>query len=502
MWRARAQRPRQLLGLVAGVLLLAACASLEQEKHVAPLFTEVSSAGGGTVVDALGGAILTRRDASGRAFVRAVRPFWFEDTPNEKVQLTRFLVPFGNGVETPSQETWRLLPIYHYNRRVLDGKEQRTLIALPGIYWSEREGRILRAWFPFAGVLEVFLSFDRIEFVLWPIWIRTERHGRVTTSFLWPIFSYTKNAGGPSWCVWPLYGRNYRAGMWDRRFFLWPVFHVQHNNLDGGPDQQETKWMVWPLLGRTQRGSYRGTTVLWPFFGYSRDPETGFWAWDGPWPLVRFQRGGKGDYERSRVWPFYGYYRGDGIELHSYLWPFLGTRHEEYRDLEKDSEYLIPLWQYRRTLRRSDGRTTERRKLWPIFWLATDGPNRSFAFPALNPLWHTPAIDRAYAWIWELFTENRTPRTRRQRSWLGLWRRELDEYEDRASLAGLWARRKYRRDGERVRETSLLFGLLRWRTGGSDSIQLLPPAMPGPGWPLVRSSETWDRRAPSAGSEP
>jgi hypothetical protein len=508
MWRARAQRSQRLLGLVAAsLLLLTACASLEQEKHVAPLFTEVSSAGRGTVIDALGGAILTRRDETGRTFMSAKRPLWFEDIPTEEIRLVRFLVPFGNAVETPSHETWRLLPIYHYSRRVQDGKEQRTLIALPGVYWSEREGRILRAWFPFGGVLEVFLSFDRIEFVLWPIWIQSERHGRETNSILWPVFSWTKNAGGPSWRVWPLYGRNYRAGMWDRRFYLWPFFQVQRNNLDGGPDQIEKKWMVWPLLGRTRRGSYRGTTVLWPFFGYSRDPETGFWGWDGPWPLVRFQRGGKGDYERSRVWPFYGHYRGDGIDVHSYVWPFFGTRHEEYRNLEKDFEYLIPFWQYRRTLRRSDDHTTEYRKLWPIFWLAHDGPdgdgpNRDMGFPALNPLWHTPAIDRAYAWIWELFTESKTPTTRRQRSWLGLWRRELDEYEDRASLAGLWARRKYRREGERVRETSLFFGLLRWRTGASDSIQLLSPAMPGPGWPLERSPETWDRTVMPAGREP
>jgi hypothetical protein len=41
-----------------------------------------------------------------------------------------------------------------------------------------------------------------------------------------------------------------------------------------------------------------------------------------------------------------------------------------------------------------------------------------------------------------------------------------------------------------VRETSLLFGLLRWRSRGSDSLEWMLPALPGPGWPLERSTET------------
>ena len=490
---ALARRPWgvALVALVS-LLHLAGCAGLDQEKHVAPLFTEVSAAGGGTVIDALGGAILERRDESDRVVIKALRPLWFEDTPQEDIRLVQFLVPFGRGVEVPSQETWRLLPVYYFNNRNLDGKQESTLIALPGVYWAKREDRVLRAWFPFAGVLEVFLSFDRIEFVLWPIWMRTARHGRVTTSFLWPIFGYTKNAGGPSWRVWPLFGRNYKEDRWDRRFFLWPFFHYQKNNL--GTPAVETRWMVWPFYGRTRRGDYRSTAVLWPFFGWAKNPETGFWAWDGPWPLVRFQRGGIGNYERSRVWPFYGYYRGDGLVVHSYLWPLLGTRDEEYRQVEKHIEFVIPFWQYRRSLNRETSHATDYRKLWPFFWTDRQGEESSYGFPALNPLWRTPAIDRAYAWIWELFHAARTPQIRRQRSWLGLWRREADSYEDRASLAGVWSQRRYRRDGERVRETSILFGLLRWRTGGADRLQLLPPAMPGPGWPLERSDERWKRR--------
>jgi hypothetical protein len=486
----RALIRRAWIGLLLGAGLLASgCATLEQEKHLAPLFTHVSTAGGGSVVDAVGGVILTQRDASGRRVQQSLRPLVLQDMPDEQVTLTRFLVPLGRGLETPDEEAWRLLPVYHFAHWTgADGTEQWVFLSLPGIYWAKRDDRVLRAWFPFAGVFERFLSFDRLEFVLWPVWMQTTRHGRETTHILWPFFGFSRGRGSGSWHVWPLYGRSRIEGLWDRYYVLWPLFQVQRNDLSKPHRLQESKWALWPLFGRSRRGSSRTVTFLWPFFGYARDPATGFWAWDGPWPLVRFRRGGKDDYERSRVWPLYGYYRGNGLELESYLWPLLGRRREVYRDLEQEREYFLPFWQYRHA-HRTDGSEAHGRKLWPVFKLDHDRGWRQLAFPALNPLWNTPEVDRAFAWTWELFTESRGPGIRRQRGWLGLWRRETDAHEDRASLAGLWARRLYRRDGERVRETSLLFGLLRWRTGGSDGLEWLPPALPGPGWPLERSAE-------------
>ena len=65
----------------------------------------------------------------------------------------------------------------------------------------------------------------------------------------------------------------------------------------------------------------------------------------------------------------------------------------------------------------------------------------------------------------------------------GLYRREKGRGEDRRSIAGLWAKRRYREDGRTVRETSLLFGLLRWRVTSGEGFDMLPPALPGPGWP-------------------
>ncbi len=81
-------------------------------------------------------------------------------------------------------------------------------------------------------------------------------------------------------------------------------------------------------------------------------------------------------------------------------------------------------------------------------------------------------------WEWE-----EEPAFRRERSFLGLWRRERGRGEDRRSIAGLWAHRSYSDAGGTIRETSLLFGLVRWRVTEAGGFDMLAPAFPGPGWP-------------------
>lgn len=495
----RAPSSLAVLAWLGALLGVAGCAATDEEKHAAPLFTQISTAGGGTSIEALGGAIqLLRPRPDAEPSRRALRPLWIRDRVSDELTLTRFLVPLGRAERTPHLSTQRLLPIYSYASRLEPTGHEWTFFCLPGIYWSQRDDRVLRAWFPFGGVFENFLSFDRVEFFLWPIWMRTERHGRKTQHLLWPVFGVTVGRGEPSWHVWPFYGFTRIEGSWDRRYALWPIFHWHENGLSRPEDLRETKWMVWPLFGRSRRGTYRSTTVLWPFFGYARDPETGFWAWDGPWPLVRLRRGGKDDYRRTRFWPFYSYYKGDQLESEYFLWPLLGRRHEEYPSFEKDREFAFPLWQFERTRRFEDGAETTWRKLWPFFQVdrGEAGDTRRIAVPALNPLWRTREMEDAYAWIWELWVEERGADVRRQRSWLGLWRREVDACEDRRSIVGLWARRDYAENGERVTERSFVFGLLRFRAREGHGLQWLPPAMPGPGWPLERSSEPMGSTSP------
>ncbi|MBI5362885.1 MAG: hypothetical protein HZA53_06875, partial [Planctomycetes bacterium] len=490
----RVVRAPRAAAIAVLALAFAGCASFQSERHLAPLFSELSTAGGGREIEALGGAVRLRylRAEGGPLTQWAFRPIVIHDRlPGEDYQ-TRFLVPFGTEDKRGQEYVWQLLPVTRYSHREYSGGQTEwTLLTLPGIYWSKTvDGRIVRAWFPFGGVMEHFLSFDRIVFVFFPLFMKTERDGRVTHHFLFPVFAFARGKGGPSWRVWPIYGNSRFEGRYDRWFLFWPIWTCEHNLLDQPPEKQEHRWMLLPIVGHTTRGTYSGTSLLWPFFGWSSDPVTGFRAWDGPWPFIRWERDPENDIQRTRFWPFFSHFHGDGLDSTWYLWPIFNVRSETYEKATKNAFYAAPFWQNWKRYDEEAGYSSFE-KLWPLYLF--DRPEEHttrFAFPTLNPLWRTPEIDDMYAWMWELYAREVNHAQVKERSWLGLYRREKDEFEDRRSLVGLWSNRRYRAGGKRVSETALLFGLLRWRSTRGGSLEWLPPAVPGPGWPLERASES------------
>ncbi len=484
-----ARCPLRFLPLLLGLLpLLGACAGIDQERHLAPFFTELSIAGGDREIEAFGGSLLVRRDhTSGETRYRALRPFFSDEVRSSTERFAWFLPPLGTYRRSPDEDVFQFLPIVRFAQQYPVGDHSTwSLLALPGIYWAKtNDGRVVRAWFPFGGIVEHFISFDRAEFVLFPLWARTRRAGRVTYHFLWPIFCITTGAGGRSWRVWPLVGVDRWVDRYERWFFLWPLLHWQREHLSS--KTPEKAWLVWPFFGRRTRGSSSSWTALWPLFGYTENEQKGFWAWDGPWPLVVFQQPGEsGQALRERVWPLYSRFEGDGLTSRYYLWPFYNVRREEYARVTKNTTYIFPFW-HAWDKEDLDHGHSEWRKLFPLFrTYSSEHPDEDFyAFPALNPFYRLRFVDEHYAWMWELFAERRVADRVRQRSWLGLWRREKDRDEDRRSLSMLWARRDYSRRGRPVHETSILLGLIRWRRG-PEGFAFLRPAFPGPGWPLER----------------
>jgi hypothetical protein len=195
--------------------------------------------------------------------------------------------------------------------------------------------------------------------------------------------------------------------------------------------------------------------------------------------------------ERYRAWPFYWRFIGDGLDSTWFLWPLVNVRHEEYDNAVKNSVYLIPFWQAWKRVDVDAGRSSYQ-KLWPLYQIGRTGEHSyRWAFPALNPLWYRVETDEMYAWIWELYSRQRDHEHVKERTWLGLWRREKDADEDRSSLVGVWAGRRYRENGGAVHETSILFGLIRWRTREDGGFELLWPSLPGPGWPLQRTPRNY-----------
>jgi hypothetical protein len=460
--------------------------------HLAPFYSRLNTGDGGVEVEALGGLVQRRRDAeTGRFESATVGPLWSVDVEENGNWVSHFLVPLGRSSDHGDRGMSVLFPVYYWRKAArADGSKEWSLLALPGVLIraNDRHGTEV-GWFPVYGRFTNFLTFDHLCFFLWPLYAHSERSERVTHHVLFPLVAWTRGGGETSHRLFPLYGRTRREGRYDRTFVLWPLLQFQRNNLGGGGEEPEDVWWVFPFMGRKTRGSYQATTLLWPFFGYARDPRGDFLAFDAPWPLIRYQRG-PDDIFHARVWPFWSHWRGDGIENWSYLWPIVHRRRERGSLMERDSLFVVPLWQSWERRDLVSGESSSWHKLFPLFQHEREGEWTRGSFPTLDPFWKNELIDRHFSWMWKLFEWEEEGPMRRERSLLGLWKRECDAGEDRQSFAGLWSRRRYTGDraGKRVgvTETSLLFGLLRWRVTEEEGFDMLPSAFPGPGWPAER----------------
>jgi hypothetical protein len=482
---ARRARPlAQALRSLGALLLSAACAAPGSDVHLAPFFSRFATADQGVEIEAVAGLYRQRSDArDGRFRSATLGPIASLDRTANGWRA-HYLVPLGYTSIRPDTTSAYLFPVFVWrsNERA-DGTRAWSLLALPGVLVRSRADTGTEfGWFPFYGHFHDFLTFDEVRWVLFPLFVRAHRGGKVATDILFPVLGWVRGGGERSQHLWPLFGVVNVEGRRRIYYVLWPFFHYQLRNLD--TEKPRTTWMVFPLLGRTTAGDYRATTVLWPFFGWSRGPFEGSWAVDAPWPLVRLQR--SPDVRRTRVWPFYSYLKADGLVARSYLWPIVHVRHEGYPEAVRDSVYVVPFWQSWDREVRATGERSSWRKLFPLFQLERHEGWERGSFPTLDPFARNEMVDRHFSWLWKLWEWEQEGALRRERSWGGLWRRERDEGEDRASLAGLWSRRRYEASGRAVRESSLLFGLVRWRVTEDEGFDMLPPAFPGPGWPAER----------------
>ncbi|HKX46642.1 MAG TPA: hypothetical protein VJP77_08055, partial [Planctomycetota bacterium] len=397
---------------------------------------------------------------------RALRPLWGWRDFDADVWRSDLLPPLGWTKRSGEYRSSMFFPLYYWRSlppEAPGGPRPAAWISLPIVLWNrDAAGAVSWGWFPVYGDLHPFLVYDRFRWVLFPLWLDTELAGTHYWNVVWPFFAWSSGSDTVHWRVWPLVGTDQQPGEFSRWFVAWPVGHFHRNRLDLPPGRRELKWFLFPLIGRTARGEYRSWTLLWPFLGVAWDSESGFVGVDAPWPVVRVQRGGlapRAD-ERTRFWPFFGHYVGQGLHADSYAWPILQRRLEDTPEYQRASFYVVPFWQ-QYELEWSSGDPGEgRKKLWPLWHTDRIGTWHRSAVLSLWPFRRMYAFDYYWAWLWEVWTWNRDGERTRRRSWLGLWKHEGDGYERRDSLAGLWSRRAYGADGARVRETSLLFGLL------------------------------------------
>lgn len=353
------------------------------------------------------------------------------------------LWPLAQGKTLHRDRSWRILNLYHNDRDIADPLSPTHTTFFPFLFYGRaRDGRPYAAIFPLGGSIGDFLVKERIEFLLWPIWMRSYVNDVTTTDILWPIWSRTTTPDNhiDKFRILPFYARSDKAGKFHKVSVLWPFWtHADYLY----PNSSGTSWVLWPFCGRTDLTDQTGWSVLPPLIQHGEATNGDFRTY-APWPFYVHVR--KGSIETLRLWPFYGRYDHGNLRRRYWAWPLLTHEKNAYSTVRYRRWTFVPFYSSAAYTRAPSAApkppprhpTPEQRaappspdpyadpdaetpisghtKLWPLFTYQTrHEPDTATRFAALD-LWPgpaAPAVERSWAPFWTLFdyrTYAATPR--------------------------------------------------------------------------------------------
>lgn len=386
---------------------------------------------------------------------------------------------------------WHLFQLFNFTGGQDQSEVMRRQFNLFPVYMQQRSPDTnlnYTAVFPIYGHLKKRIFRSEIDFVLWPLYVKTvrrpsaspvplgsqenlrrqfldARRGDFTTyNYVYPFYHLRYGDGMKGWQLWPLVGREHKeittkTNVWgdlettpgyDKRFVLWPFYFNQQR--ETGTTNAEDHVGVVPFYSRLRSPMRDSTSYVTPIGLTITDDRTRKYHEVGaPWPFIVFARGeGK---TADRVWPFFSLVHTDTpesrLDSNFYLWPLYKYKGIHSPPLDYGRTRIL-LFLASHTVAKSSetGNFRTRTEVWPFFTHQRDysGNTRLQILAPLEPLLPaSKSIERNYSPLWSV------------------WRAEKNPQTGTASESLLW--NLYRRDTSPLsKKSSLLFGLIQYES--------------------------------------
>jgi len=385
--------------------------------------------------------------------------------------------PFYSHVADPATERWRkdyLWPFYtqkgfkdeQYSRFLIfgfstdfseDDDRHRTWV-IPFYYQGvDANGEGYFAIFPIGGTIHEFLGRDKMMFVLFPLFGKSQVNDVRTTTVLWPIGSKSSGEKVARFRVWPLYGQSELYGEFRKKFVLWPIYtsvkYTNERNPGGG-------FILVPIYGRVKTEQADNFWLVAPFFRYMTSEEQ--WIVHAPWPFIQMA---DGEMYKRIVWPLYGKKSLGTLTRQYFFWPLIWNNQTKYARHNQHRRYVLPFFAYqsdvvtKKTGTHEVGDVSSRYwKIWPLMSWERKHGNSRFRTLELWPLRNTPGIERNWVPWWTLYRRMNTDGEVGHHVLWGLYRQTKSPKQFEWSLIKGLAGYKKTQDNRRYRFLFMWFG--------------------------------------------
>jgi hypothetical protein len=293
---------------------------------------------------------------------------------------------------------------------------------------------------PVYGTIKNRIGYNRISWVMFPVYASSLRKGTETTYTPWPIVR-VMHGDWNGVAVWPLFGEKKGPGRARQTYFLWPL--VWSNVVEPTPDDPPgsgpgSEFGILPFYSRERYPGSTSENYFWPFFGYTED-----------WAPYHYS-------ERRYFWPFLVQGRGESRVVERW-----GPIYTHSCIKGTDNRWIVwPLW-HRTTWADSDTAQSRTQFFYFVYWSLYQ---TSVSRPAL-----APAYKRH---IWPLATIWDNGAGSRQVQVPSLTEVFFPDNPDiRENWSPLLAAYRYDHRPNGEARTALLWGAVTWRTDDARGLQ-------------------------------
>ncbi len=284
--------------------------------------------------------------------------------------------------------------------------------------WSREKGVDLSI-LPFYGRFHNQLGFQRIDVVLFPLYLRLTKGLWHRSFYLFPFFGTTGGPGASGFRVWPLYGRRTLGAYHHSGFIAWPFYIWQREERAG---IREDRRILFPLLASIESENLSSRAYGISLFTHTLDRKLARETFGFPWPLsVYEQEDGSGATATLRIFPFYQKRVSPSGVSRFIGWPLFREKWEDGRGYHyRRTDLLLLLFRKEKEEREEGSGERSLFTLFPFYRRVTDGGYSSAGAPALLDSLlpaNQVALD-LYAPLWQLWAHERHERGG---SWTLLW---------------------------------------------------------------------------------
>jgi hypothetical protein len=371
------------------------------------------------------------------------RPFYVEVEGGGSAK-TDILYPLFFYRRYPDAYKWSIFQIVNHEG-ILDsvtkagGPTDRHLDIWP-FYFSHETGETTdtyHALFPVYGTMKYRLGYDRLSWVLFPLYAGSLRRDTRATYTPFPFVKVLRGAES-GFSLWPLIGATKGPGPARHFYCLWPLVWdnalvpLPASPVDSVPG---TEVGFLPFYTRYASSEVVSENYFWPFFGYTeRTSPSRYSERRYLWPfLVQ----GKGDDKTVNRWgPFFTHSSFKGSDSTWIGWPFWHRTTWVDGDISqsKTQFFYFAYWSLDQTsVPRPSLAPAYKRHIWPLISIWDNGAgSRQVQVPSLTEVFFpdNPDVRETWAPLFSVYRYDRRPtgEIRNSLLWDAVsWRRNATE---------------------------------------------------------------------------